>query len=207
MKWEFSIDKANALLDQAGWKRGADGIRAKDGKRLKIVFQTSTNAPRQKTQAIVKQACAKAGIDVEIKAVVASVFFGSDPPTGTRSPTSRPTSRCTRPRWSHPDPQRFMNQFLTEEIASKANKWSGRNPTRWSNEEYDRAYKAAESEMDPVKRAALFIKMNDLLTQNVVVIPVLWRARAAAVSNKVRNTEQSPWESDFWNHATWYREA
>ena len=56
-----------------------------------------------------------------------------------------------------------MNQFLTEEIASKANKWSGRNPTRWSNEEYDRTYKAAESEMDPVKRAAMFIKMNDLL--------------------------------------------
>ena len=29
--------------------------------------------------------------------------------------------------------------------------------------------------MDPVKRAALFIKMNDLVIQNVVVIPVLWR--------------------------------
>jgi len=53
----------------------------------------------------------------------------------------------------------------------------------------------------------MFIKMNDLLIQNVVVIPVLWRARVAAVSNKVRNTEQSPWESDFWNHASWYREA
>jgi peptide/nickel transport system substrate-binding protein len=100
-----------------------------------------------------------------------------------------------------------MNQFLTEEIASKANKWSGRNATRWSNEEYDRTYKAAENEMDPVKRAAMFIKMNDLLIQNVVVIPVLWRARVAAVSSKLRNTEQSPWESDFWNHANWYREA
>ena len=100
-----------------------------------------------------------------------------------------------------------MNQFLTEEISAKANKWSGRNPTRWSSEEYDRTNKAAESEMDPVKRAAMFVKMNDLLIQNVVVIPVLWRARVAAVSNKVRNTEQSPWESDFWNHANWYREA
>jgi hypothetical protein len=36
---------------------------------------------------------------------------------------------------------------------------------------------------------------------------VLWRARVAAVSSKLRNTEQSPWESDFWNHANWYREA
>ena len=97
MKWEFNVDKANALLETAGWKRGADGIRVKDGKRLKVVYQTSTNAPRQKTQAIVKQAAAKAGIEIEIKAVVASVFFGPTRRTGTRSRISRPTSRCTRP--------------------------------------------------------------------------------------------------------------
>ena len=77
-KWEFNVDKANQILDAAGWKRGADGIRAKDGKRLKLLFQTSTNAPRQKTQAIVKQAAAKAGIEIELKSVVASVFFASD---------------------------------------------------------------------------------------------------------------------------------
>src|SRR5688572_17899376 len=40
-KVEFSIDKANQVLDAAGWKRGADGVRVKDGKRLKYVFQTS----------------------------------------------------------------------------------------------------------------------------------------------------------------------
>jgi len=207
MKWEFNVDKANALLEQAGWKRGADGIRAKEGKRLKFVYQTSTNAPRQKTQAIVKQAAAKAGIEIEIKTVVASVFFGSDAANWDTFPHFKADIQMYTTTMVHPDPQRFMNQFLTEEIASKANKWSGRNPTRWSNDEYDRAYKAAEAEMDPVKRAGLFIKMNDLLIQNVVVIPVLWRARAAAVSSKLRNAEQSPWESDFWNHATWYREA
>ena len=77
-KWEFNIDKANQILDAAGWKRGADGIREKDGKKLKFVYQTSINAPRQKTQAIVKQACQKAGIDLELKSVTASVFFSSD---------------------------------------------------------------------------------------------------------------------------------
>ena len=64
MKWEFNVDKANQVLEAAGWKRGPDGIRAKDGKKLKMVFQTATNAPRQKTQAIVKQAAAKAGIEL-----------------------------------------------------------------------------------------------------------------------------------------------
>jgi peptide/nickel transport system substrate-binding protein len=77
-KWEFSVDKTNQLLDEAGWKRGPDGIRAKDGKKLKLVFQTSINAPRQKTQAIIKQACQKAGIDVGLKSITPSVYFSSD---------------------------------------------------------------------------------------------------------------------------------
>src|SRR5208282_5409338 len=77
-KWEFNVDEAIRLLDEAGWKRESDGIRAKDGKRLKLLFQTSINAPRQKTQAIVKQACQKAGIEMELKSVTASVFFSSD---------------------------------------------------------------------------------------------------------------------------------
>ncbi|MCJ2048983.1 peptide ABC transporter substrate-binding protein, partial [Methylobacterium sp. J-070] len=75
----FDPAKANALLDEAGWTKGSDGIRAKDGKKLKLVFQTSINAPRQKTQAIIKQAAAKAGIEIELKSVTGSVFFSSDP--------------------------------------------------------------------------------------------------------------------------------
>src|SRR6202008_4948021 len=77
-KWEFNIDKANDILEKAGWKKGPDGIRAKDGKKLKFVYQTSINTPRQKNQAIVKQAAQKAGIDMELKSVTASVFFSSD---------------------------------------------------------------------------------------------------------------------------------
>ena len=61
--------------------------------------------------------------------------------------------------------------------------------------------------MDPVKRAALFIKMNDLLIQNVVVIPVIWRAKVSAISHKLKDTDISAWDSDFANLATWYREA
>ena len=98
-KWEFNIDKAKKLLDEAGWKPGSDGIRAKDGKKLKLVFQTSINAPRQKTQAIVKQACQKAGIEMELKSVTASVYFSSDVANPDTADISRLTCRCTRRRW------------------------------------------------------------------------------------------------------------
>ncbi len=77
-KYEFNVEKANQLLEAAGWKKGADGIRAKGDVKLKFVYQTSVSQPRQKTQAIVKDACTKAGIDLELKSVTAAVFFGSD---------------------------------------------------------------------------------------------------------------------------------
>ena len=60
--------------------------------------------------------------------------------------------------------------------------------------------------MDPVKRAALFIRMNDMLVQNVVIVPFLWRGTASAVSNKLRGTDISGWDLTFWNLAHWYRE-
>ena len=205
-KWELNVDKANQVLEAAGWKKGSDGIRAKDGKKLKFVYQTSINAPRQKTQAIVKQAAAKAGIELELKSVTASVYFSSDvanPDTYSHFYTDIQMYTTTM---TQPDPEQFMRQFLTEEVASKENKWQGRNITRWRNEEFDKLHKASESELDPVKRAALFIKMNELVIQNVVVIPVVFRPRVAAVANTLR-AEQSGWDSDFWSLQSWYREG
>jgi peptide/nickel transport system substrate-binding protein len=206
MKWELNVERASQILETAGWKRGADGIRAKDGVKLKMVYQTSINAPRQKTQQIVKQAAAKAGIDMELKSVTSSVYFSSDvanPDTYTKFYTDIQMYTTTM---TQPDPELFMNQFTSWEVASKDNKWQGRNITRWRSEEYDKLYRAAESEMDPVKRAALFVRMNDLVVQHVVVIPVVQRPRVAAVSNRLR-VEQSGWDSDFWNLPNWYREG
>ena len=103
------------------------------------------NAPRQKTQAIVKQACQKAGIDIEIKAVTASVFFSSDvanPDTYTKFYTDIQMYTTTQPQ---PDPGVFMNQFTSWEAATKENKWQGRNITRWKNDEYDKLYRQGEA--------------------------------------------------------------
>jgi peptide/nickel transport system substrate-binding protein len=203
-RWEFNVDKANQILDAAGWKRGADGIRAKDGKRLKFLYQTSTNAPRQKTQAIVKQAAAKAGIEIEIKSVVASVFFASDPANPDTYPhfysdlQMYTTGTGVDPLWG-------MRVFTSQEIASKDNKWSGRNITRWRNEEYDKLWKAAETEMDPVKRASQFIRMNDLVIQNNVVVPVLWRNGVWVAASKLRGLDLSGWDSTLWRLPYWHR--
>jgi peptide/nickel transport system substrate-binding protein len=205
-KWVFNIEKANQLLEEAGWKRGSDGIRAKDGKKLKLVFQTSINAPRQKTQAIIKQACQKAGIDMELKSVTPSVYFSSDvanPDTASKfySDLQMFTNTMTQP-----DPAELMRQFVSWEIASKDNKWQGRNIVRWSNDKYDTAFRAAERELEPVKRAALFITMNDMVVDDRVVIPIVNRGVVTALSHNLRAT-LSAWDNDFWNLKDWYRET
>jgi peptide/nickel transport system substrate-binding protein len=205
-KWEFNVDKANQVLEGAGWKRGSDGIREKGGVKLKMVYQTSINASRQKTQQVVKQAAGKAGIDIEIKSVTASVYFSSDPANLDTYPHFSTDIQMYTTTMTQPDPELFMIAFTSWEVASKENKWQGRNITRWKNEEYDKLYKASEGELDPAKRAAMYIKMNDLVIQNGVVIPVVWRPRVRAISNKLK-LEQSGWDSDFWNLQHWYREA
>ncbi len=204
-KYEFNVDKANALLDKGGWVRGADGIRVKDGKRLKLVYQTSINQPRQKNQAIVKQAAQKAGIDMELKSVTASVFFSSD----VANPDTYTKFYCDLQMYnnsSQPDPELFLRQFCSWEAATKENKWQGRNITRWQNQEYDDIHKAAQVELDPVKRAAMLIKLNELVVNNQVVIPVVARLGVAAANNKLV-VELSGWDNNTWDLASWYREA
>jgi peptide/nickel transport system substrate-binding protein len=204
-KYEFNIDKANAILDKAGWAKGADGVRAKDGKKLKLVYQTSINQPRQKTQAIVKQACQKAGIDIELKSVTASVFFSSD----IANPDTYSKFYCDLQMYnngSQPDPELFLRQFCSWEASSKDNKWQGRNITRWQNKEYDDTHKAAQVELDPIKRAAMLIKLNELAVNNHVVIPIVARLGVAAATSKLV-VELSGWDNNTWQLANWYREA
>ena len=205
-KYEFNIDKAIALLEGAGWKKGADGIRAKGNLKLKFVYQTSVSGPRQKCQAIIKDACTKAGIDLELKSVVASVFFGGDfanPDTYQKFWTDMQMFTTTM---GAPDPQFFMEQFTSSLHSQKANKWASRNLLRWSNKEYDETFAAAQVETDPVKRAAMFIKCNDLVVNDGYVIPLFARPRPVGVVNKML-IHSSAWDSLTWAIGYWTRET
>ena len=117
-----------------------------------------------------------------------------------------PTCRCTTTAVHQPDPEVFLRQFCSWEVATKANKWQGRNITRWQNKEYDDTHKAAQVELDPIKRAAMLIKLNELVVNNQVVIPVVARPGVAAVSNKLV-VELSGWDNNTWDLPNWYKEA
>jgi peptide/nickel transport system substrate-binding protein len=203
---EFNVDKANALLDGAGWKRGSDGLRAKDGRRAKLLFQAAANASTQKVQQIIKAAFARAGIELELKAITPAVMFGGD---ATNPDTvARFSADMQMYSWlsTIPDPERAMDLFCSWEVPTKANKFQGRNTMRWRNDEYDRLYRAAETEMDPTKRAALFIRLNDLVVGDGYMIPLGIRKSVSAASAKLIKPNLA-WGAAMATLADWYRVA
>jgi peptide/nickel transport system substrate-binding protein len=138
--------------------------------------------------------------------VTASVYFSSDvanPDTYAKFYTDIQMFTNTM---AQPDAGVFLQQFLTRECASKENKWQGRNYYRYRNPEFDQTLAASDGELDPVKRAALLIKCNDMVIEDIALVPVVYRPAVHAMSHRLR-AQLSGWDSSFWNLAAWYREA
>jgi peptide/nickel transport system substrate-binding protein len=103
-----------------------------------------------------------------------------------------------------PDAGRFLEMYCSWLAASKANGWLGRNITRWRSDDYDRTFRAAESELDPLKRAALLMRMNDLVCADHAVIPVVYRPKASALANNLQ-APLSGWGVETNLIHDWYR--
>lgn len=203
----FKFDPATAqtMLDTAGWKKGGSGVREKDGVQMKIVYQTSVNTLRQKEQEIVKQAFDAAGIQVQLKSIDASVYFSSDAGNNDTASHFYADLEMFTNSGSSPYPIDYMSSWWGDpsNIAQKSNEWAGSNTERWQNADYDAAYEQAKVELDPAKQADLFIKMNDLIVNNVVDIAEIQRNGASGVNKKLQNVVLSIWCSNLMNIANW----
>ncbi len=203
-KSKFDLNKAKKLLDEANWKdTNKDGIRDKNGVEMKIVFQTSVNPLRQKTQQIIKQSLASLGISVELKTIDPSIFFSSD--AGNPDTIERfyaDLQMFTTGNLS-PDPTAYMKTYTCDNIPQKSNNWTGENYSRYCNPEYDQLWQQSTVELDASKRKELFIKMNDLLVNNFVVIPLIHRADVVAIANNLQGMELTPWDMNTWNIVDW----
>ncbi|MBI5876528.1 MAG: peptide ABC transporter substrate-binding protein [Chloroflexi bacterium] len=199
---------ANKLLDDAGWVKGSDGIRHKtvNGKDVKmnIVYQTTVNALRQKEQAFVKDAWSKIGVSTELKSVQSGVFFSSDeanPDTAAKFWTD--IEMFTNGSAS-PDPTNYLRGWTCGEIKTKAQKWSGSNYERWCSKEYDALFDQFTKETGAAARDALAIKMQDMLVNDVVVIPLVARKSVTGIAKSLKGVDMNGgWDSEMWNIADW----
>ncbi|MEX5729708.1 peptide/nickel transport system substrate-binding protein [Rhodovulum iodosum] len=199
------IERAKALLDEAGWVPGPDGVRAKDGVRLSLLYQTSTNAVRQDFQALIKQWWEEIGVETELRNIDASVFFGGDPGSPDTFQKFYADVEMYANNFDGTDPESYMANWLCKEIPSPETQWQGNNINRYCSEAYDAlvAEMAVTGALE--ERAELAKAMNDMLMQEYVILPLVDRGRVSAHSNTLGGVVLNTWDSELWNVADWYR--
>ena len=208
--WVYDLAAANQILDDAGWELTGD-VREKDGVALSFVLMTSTTSVRQKTQAIVQESFSQIGVQIQIDAIDASIFFDAsagndqnfyhmywDMDLWTNGPYS-------------PIPITWMNRWYAgpdgENIAQAENDWQRDNTQRYQSPEYDAMYEALLGETDEDAAIEQLIALNDHLIADVVQIPIVNRSVGTyALSNRIRNENLANGPSfvlPFWNLANW----
>lgn len=72
-----TVDEANTALDQAGWAKGSDGIRAKDGKKLEVtvIAQTREKSAWEYAQQVWAKLGVKTTIEIKTNSALNDIMF------------------------------------------------------------------------------------------------------------------------------------
>ncbi|MDX1781033.1 MAG: peptide ABC transporter substrate-binding protein [Thalassovita sp.] len=200
------IEGAKALLEEAGWKVGAGGIREKDGVKLSLLYQTSTNAVRQDFQALIKQWWSEIGVETELRNISASVFFGGDPGSPDTFQKFYADVEMYANNFDGTDPESYLAQHTCEKAPKPEAQWQGENINRFCDPEYDKLVAELSKTGIMSERGAIAKKLNDMLTKDsYVVVPLVDRGRVSAHANSLGGVQLNTWDSELWNAADWYR--
>ena len=197
---------AKALLDEAGWVPGADGVREKDGRRLHLLYQTSTNAVRQDFQALIKGWWNELGVEVELKNIDASVFFGGDPGSPDTFQKFYADVEMYANNFDGTDPEPYLAQYTCAKAPGPDSQWQGENINRFCDPAYDAMVAELGKTGEMAKRGELARKMNDMLTKDsFVVVPLVDRGRNSGQAESLGGVVLNTWDSELWNVSDWFR--
>lgn len=200
------MEGAKALLDEAGWVVGADGIREKDGKRLKLTYQTSVNAVRQDFQAVIKQWWTELGVETELKQIDGSVFFGGDAGSPDTFQRFYADVEMYANNFDGTDPEAYLAQHTCDKAPGPDSQWQGENINRYCDPAFDALIAELSKTGDLAKRGELAKELNNMLTRDsMVVVPLVDRGRVSARSNTLGGVVLNTWDSELWNAADWFR--
>ncbi|MBK8438295.1 MAG: peptide ABC transporter substrate-binding protein [Rhodobacter sp.] len=201
------MDGAKALLEEAGWTDSdGDGVRDKDGVKLKMVYQTSTNPVRQDFQVIIKAWWNELGVEVELKNIDASVFFGGDAGSPDTFQKFYSDVEMYANNFDGTDPEPYLAQYLCDKIPGPDNQWQGENINRFCDPAYDALVAELAKTSDMAERGKIAIRLNEMLTKDsYVVVPLVDRGRLSAASNTLGGVVLNTWDTELWNAQDWFR--
>jgi peptide/nickel transport system substrate-binding protein len=181
---------ATALLEEAGYAKGGDGIYAKDGKKLSLRISTTAGNQLRETQEELFQAQMKEiGVDIKISNVESTKFFSDWLPNGNfdianfawvGSPFSISGSQAT---------------YVTG---------GGGNYGSYESKKVDDLFKQAMGEFDDAKATELGNQIDQQLTTDMVTIPLYQKPTFIAWRNTFANIgDNSTQDGPFWNANLW----
>ena len=200
------IEGARALLDENGVvDSDGDGVREYKGVPLSLTYQTTVNAVREGTFALIQDWWAEIGIESMLITHDASIFFGGNPAEHTESYRRFLADVQMYTTGAGIDPQSYLSTFQCDHIQSRENMWTEENNARVCNETYDWLYSQLEDTTGDLNREATVRALNDAIVRPAYEIPLVNRGFVSAKATSLQGVVMNAWDSELWNIADWYR--
>jgi peptide/nickel transport system substrate-binding protein len=197
----FDLAAANKLLDDAGWVKGADGVRAKGGQRLEFMYSTSPISWRIEDEAILQRNFKAIGIKLDIQNYPEATFLGQFLPAGKASPpTGAVAGRYDIAEfgetWSYdPDDSSLLS---CDQIPPK-----GFNVSFYCNPALDALYKQELATVDTYARQQIFAQIQKIYLAELPFIVLYSTQSIAMVRKGTHNYQISPFSGET-NIAEWW---
>ncbi|KAA0968893.1 ABC transporter substrate-binding protein [Aureimonas fodinaquatilis] len=188
--YDYDVAAAEALLDEAGWVKGADGIRSKDGVRFAGTIRTFPNRPEMPVIAAALQAMFKTvGYELDISIGEASAIVEA------KQSGNLDIGFSSRHLAIVPDGIAVISsEFVVEDSRNQ----SDTGATNWRNAEFDALCDAYYGETDETVRAKSRRRLAEILQEDVPVLPIVWYSQIFAVSNQLQGFVNDPFEQRLY---------
>ena len=176
-KHEYSPQRANQLLDEAGLARGAGGMRA----RLRLAVDGSS-ADFTRIADIVREQLAEVGIELTVESFDFNTWFD-------RVYVRRDYDLSTGRRLTGPDAIFAMHR----EFHSTNTQPAQRNYYLYRSAEVDQAIEAGLVETDPAKRLQAAHRLQEMIARDVPNIFLMDTPQPNAYRSVFQGLDNSPW--------------
>jgi peptide/nickel transport system substrate-binding protein len=186
---------AAQLLDEAGWRRGADGIRVRDGERLTLQIAAIPGATSDMETDIQAQAMLRdVGIDADIKTYPQELIFAPAASHGVLANGTFDMFLGTYGNDADPDSSWILTCARVEP--------HGYNESHYCNPELDRLEAAALATYDPAERARFYAQIDDVLARDVPIVFVAWPKAVFGMNPRLKGFTFNGLLAT-WNAAAW----